>query len=179
MQSCLNAARNVAHVLVETSEMCPCQPWITVDEQQVEGTAFPVRLPGRERLCFITNFHVVEDCRHKNSIQLATAQRGMDRVSASVVFVIPKLDIAILETTSEELPVDALELETNRVECLAQMCYTVGFPEGLTLQRQNGYISGWSPDIEDHIVLNMSLNSGNSGGPIIDASTGRVIAVAT
>lgn len=166
-------ARSVVHVLVNTRERCPNEPFRVIEQSQVEGTAFPIMLGCGLR--YITNWHVVEDARNK-LVYLATAQGGMHRTPARVVYTIPSMDIALLES---ELMLPPLEMERERVSSDSQPVFTVGYPEGLTLQKSMGYISGRSPEKDDHLILNMSINSGNSGGPIIDSTTQRVVGVAT
>lgn len=123
---------------------------------------------------FITNWHVVEDARNR-MVYLATAQGGMERTPAKVVYTIPSMDIAILEST---LSVQPLEMELERVNCESQAVFTIGYPEGLRQQRSNGFISGRSPEMDDHLILNMSINHGNSGGPVF-LTNGKVVGVAT
>lgn len=174
-------ARSVVHVLVATREMSEEEPFRCIDQGFCEGTCFPVELPQFPQIVYITNFHVVQEARGR-LCSLATAESGKRRVRARVIFTIPSMDIAILEEWPEDgecLVVRPLQLEESRVPCESQRVYTVGFPEGLTIQSSFGFLSGRSPDLEDHLVFNLSINHGNSGGPIFDQNTNKVIAVAT
>ena len=109
-------------------------------------------------------------CRRREDVCAVLRRRRVGKDACErVIFTIPSMDIAILEEWPEDgecLNVQPLLLEEERVKCDSQSIYCVGFPEGLTLQRSHGYLSGRSPDLEDHLVFNLSINHGNSGGPI-------------
>ena len=157
---------NVVHVLCPTREYSEEEPYRVVEHNMCEGTAFPCRLPMFDsKIVFITNFHVVESCRNR-TLSLATASRGRERTKGHVVYCIPTLDIAILEQIPDEdqrpLDVQPMILESQRVAANGQNIFTVGFPEGLNCQRSDGVLSGRSPEHEDMLCCNLSLNSGNS-----------------
>ena len=82
-----------------------------------------------------------------------------------------KLDICLLEpsTTDRFIP---MKFSTKPVR-IGQTVYTIGNPKGLGLSLSKGYVSQVK---DDQIQLDMTVNSGNSGGPVLNES-GEVVGI--
>jgi len=171
-----------------------------VGEEEYTGTCFCVNadflkhLPfyDENKKFFITNFHVVDDADDRMGF-LRTAPMGKSMFDMFVEAVVPKLDIAILSvdigkkherwfrTKSSDAFLDDVEeitLHTGRISNRSQKVTTIGFPQGLEEHESQGFLAGRGADDEEMLQLNMSINSGNSGGPLVDVE-GRVIGVCT
>jgi len=144
------------------------------------------------KLFFVTNFHVCDDADDR-TVFLRTAAMGKSMFTAYVEAVVPKLDIGILSIErganhirwflpdSPEIHLDKLKqvsLYPKRVSSKTRKVSTIGFPQGLENQLSSGWLAGRGTDDDEMLQLNMSLNSGNSGGPLFDGK-GNVIGVCT
>lgn len=144
------------------------------------------------KIFFVTNFHVCDDADDRK-VFLRTAAMGKSMFSAFVEAVVPKLDIAILSIDSDAehlrwfLPGSPNEYLDNikqatlwpeRVSSKTRKVSTIGFPQGLENQVSSGWLAGRGSDEDEMLQLNLSLNSGNSGGPLFDTK-GNVIGVCT
>ncbi|MBA3332031.1 MAG: trypsin-like peptidase domain-containing protein [Actinobacteria bacterium] len=126
----------------------------------------------------VTNYHVVEDS--------STVSVGFDddsELSATVVGTDPSTDLALLKVEPEQ-PLTALPLGDSNALTVGDDVVAIGNPFGLERTVTAGIVSALgrriqAPDsfgIEDAIQTDAALNSGNSGGPLLDASA-RVIGV--
>lgn len=90
-------------------------------------------------------------------------------------------DVAVLKITAERLAaVNATNSDNVRV---GDLVFALGYPLGLDQTLTVGVVSGLSRSgigdgIEDYIQTDASVNSGNSGGPLLD-SRGRLIGLNT
>lgn len=145
---------------------------------------------NENKMFFVTNFHVCDDADHRE-VYLRTAAMGKSMFTAFVEAVVPKLDVAILSIEREDthtkwfLPktpdtyLDTLKeasLWPKRVSSKTRKVSTIGFPQGLENQVSSGWLAGRGSEEDDMLQLNLSLNSGNSGGPLFD-SKGNVIGI--
>ena len=183
-----------------------CSERDTEDPRKVEeineytGTCFrvnPVFLQNtpfydENKIFFVTNFHVCDDADHRE-VYLRTAAMGKSMFTAFVEAVVPKLDVAVLSIEREAthnkwfLPktpdtyLDQLKeayLWSKRVSSKTRKVSTIGFPQGLENQVSSGWLAGRGSEEDDMLQLNLSLNSGNSGGPLFDTK-GNVIGICT
>jgi len=192
------------HCILQVNVICS-EPKID-DPRQIEevneytGTCFRVvpdflsktTFYSENKLFFVTNFHVCDDADNR-TVFLRTAAMGKSMFTALVEAVVPKLDIAILSIQrnaehmrwflpeSPEVYLDRIKqatLYTKRVSSKTRKVSTIGFPQGLENQVSSGWLAGRGSDEDEMLQLNLSLNSGNSGGPLFD-SKGNVIGVCT
>lgn len=183
----------VVHVEVFTEEYSAFEPYRKISEEEFEGTAFGVDSsifsnpwPGR---LFITNFHVVDNAKGKR-VRISTAWMGRSKLTGRVVCVVPYLDIAVISVREDDehdrfsgdvgealRRIKTLELDPKPLRGMSQKVYTVGFPMGLEMHKTSGTVAGRGTDDMDFIQFNLSLNAGNSGGPILLRN--KVVAVAT
>lgn len=129
----------------------------------------------------ITNWHVAGD---KYSTCYVTLESG-STYKGSVVWADSNLDLAIVKITAEGLKY--LELGDSDSLSLGQDVWAIGNPIGVEFQRTitKGIISGLNRTLkiedenlymEDLIQTDASINSGNSGGPLINKE-GKIIGI--
>ncbi|XP_076885368.1 protease Do-like 5, chloroplastic [Bidens hawaiensis] len=165
---------------------------VTVDNEKakVEGTGSGFIWDKFGHI--VTNYHVVE--------KLATDQLGkqickvflVDKYGNSlsrdgkIVGVDPSSDLAVLKVDIEGIEVKPVDIGSARKLNVGQNCYAIGNPYGYENTLTTGVVSGLgreilSPNggaIRGAIQTDAAINSGNSGGPLLD-SHGHVIGVNT
>ena len=124
----------------------------------------------------VTNNHVVEGG------QKFTVDMTDGRIFDAVLIGTDKAtDLAVLRIEASGLSqIDVVNSDTLRTGDLA---FAVGYPLGLDQTLTMGVISGMGRSgmgdrIEDYIQTDAAVNSGNSGGPLLD-SRGRLIGINT
>ena len=144
--------------------------------QTQQGSGFVFDAEGR----IVTNYHVVQNAE---SVQITYP--GGREVDADVVGTDPSTDLAVLDP-EEDVDVEPLQLaDSDQVE-VGDAVLAIGSPFGLAGTVTSGIVSALdrtiqSPDefgIDHAIQTDAAINSGNSGGPLLDAN-GRVIGVNT
>jgi putative serine protease PepD len=129
----------------------------------------------------VTNDHVVQGAQ---SVTVALdGEEGRTR-KASVVGEDPSLDLAVLRIDPAGLTLRPLALAGSSSVQVGDAAYAIGNPFGLNWTLTTGIVSALhreikAPDgtpITNVIQTDASLNPGNSGGPLIDAS-GAVIGI--
>ncbi|WP_298125337.1 trypsin-like peptidase domain-containing protein [Brevundimonas sp.] len=124
----------------------------------------------------VTNQHVVENGT-KFTIDLLDGRL----LDATLVGADKATDIAVLRIDAVGLTqVEVADSETLRTGDIA---FAVGYPLGLDQTVTMGMVSGLNRSglgdaVEDYIQTDAAVNSGNSGGPLLD-SRGRLIGVNT
>jgi len=124
----------------------------------------------------VTNNHVIEDGQ-KFRVDM-TDGRLFD---ATLIGADKATDIAVLQINATGLSqVETVDSDTLRTGDLA---FAVGYPLGLDQTLTMGVISGLGRSgmgdaVEDYIQTDAAVNSGNSGGPLLD-SRGRLIGINT
>jgi putative serine protease PepD len=126
----------------------------------------------------ITNQHVVDGAE-----QVSVVTADGESHDADVVGTDPSTDIALLDVVNDaDLPV--LTLGSSETLSVGDPVVAIGSPFGLQGTVTAGIVSGLdreiqAPDgfaIDGAIQTDAALNSGNSGGPLLDAQ-GRVVGV--
>ena len=194
------AKRSVCKVLGVHRSFNYCEPYHECDDCTFGGTAFfvdPVKTFGTSfpisttnKRFALTNFHVVEELVNK-TCTLSYPDKGFNKISATVVFTVPSLDVAILMidpygehpmwTDAGDISdfidsIPNLKLETkNTMKGNSQNVMAIGFPNLSTdYQLCEGCISGRGLGM---IQCTISLNGGNSGGPLLYKN--KVIGICT
>lgn len=192
------AKRSVMKVMGVHTAFNWTEPYLNEPEAQYGGTAFffdvkvlgqvPFRTKGRRFL--FTNFHVVDSILNKKC-ELSYPSKGWNRLTASIVHVVPSLDCAILcINPSGEHPawrdggniqeflqkIPNLKLDTDvLIKGNSQDVLAIGFPSlSADYQLCEGCVSGRGMGM---LQLNLSLNGGNSGGPLFHKN--KVIGICT
>lgn len=130
----------------------------------------------------ITVFHVVSGCTAQDII-LLNVQGQVIKISNVVVDDV--VDLALL-TPAQDIKSATLTLNDSDQHVVGSQVSTWGYPEGysgLNPLLSSGYLSG-TDNIQGpsgkrvaRIVVNAAFNSGNSGGPLVDIGSKRVIGV--
>lgn len=124
----------------------------------------------------VTNHHVIEDGQ-KFRVDMTDGRL----VDATLIGSDKATDIAVLQINATGLSqVETVDSDTLRTGDLA---FAVGYPLGLDQTLTMGVISGLGRSgmgdaVEDYIQTDAAVNSGNSGGPLLD-SRGRLIGINT
>lgn len=145
------------------------------DENGALGTGFVVDDEGR----IVTNEHVVSGAA---SITVTFAD-GSD-ASAELVGTDPSTDIALLKVDVAAAELESLELGSSAGLVVGQQVYAIGNPYGLERTLTAGIVSALDRQIQapngytisGAIQTDAAINSGNSGGPLLDEQ-GLVVGV--
>lgn len=172
--SAQTVCQSVCRVESVQQEFDITRPYMELDHDPVSGSAFLVA--GSTTRILYTNFHVVEGNVDKR-VLLFFPLLGKTPVHGMIKHVYPQSDLAVIEVGRKESKkiahIENLELSYERVPKFSE-AYALGFPLGCDdVQISEGVVSGWE---DAHYHLNISINSGNSGGPILN-SCQQVIAV--
>lgn len=133
-------------------------------------------LVDRERGWLLTNAHVVG----KSPSTLRASFKDRPYAKADKVHVDNQLDLAVIRIDPDKIRDTAAVAPLN---CDAELrpgmaVVAFGHPWGLDYTATRGIVSGVKTlDGQEALQTDAALNPGNSGGPLIDAQTGRVIAV--
>lgn len=196
-QDVQKAKKSVVKIMGVHTTFNWAQPYIDTEEMQFGGTAFfvdpkefgdvPFRTKGLRFL--LTNFHVVDSIESKQ-VEVCIPSKGFNRLRATVIHVVPAMDVAILCLNPlgdhpawrcndsvplflEEIP--NLRLNQSPVKGNSQEVIAIGFPSLSTdYQLCEGCVSGRGLG---YLQLNLSLNGGNSGGPLMHKN--KVIGICT
>jgi Trypsin-like peptidase domain len=107
-------------------------------------------------------------------------RNGEILTSATVIGADPDADVALLRT---DAPISGFHFKlADRRPRLAEDVASIGFPLGLPLSVDRGTVSGSDRTVEidgikrtQLIQTDAALNPGNSGGPLISVTNGRVV----
>ena len=143
--------------------------------QQSLGSGFVIDKEGH----IVTNFHVVD-----GATEIQVGFSNQDTVSARVVGTDQSTDLALLEVDADATALTPLSLADSDVVEVGDPVVAIGNPFGLERTATAGIVSALQREvrapndytIDQVIQTDAPINSGNSGGPLIDAS-GRVIGV--
>lgn len=129
----------------------------------------------------VTNYHVVGS----EDSQVYVTLYGGDTVKGKTIWGNSDLDLAIVKIEVAGLPY--MKMGDSKNLTIGELVYAIGNPLGFEFQRTvtSGIVSGTNRSIningvymEDLIQTDASINSGNSGGPLINKS-GEVIGINT
>src|SRR5919108_2922417 len=144
-------------------------------EERALGSGFVVDKSGY----IITNYHVVQGAR---TIRVSFSNN--DSMKARIVGVDPSTDVAVLKVDAKARALTPLPLGNSDTVQVGDSVVAIGNPFGYTRSITAGIVSALqrriqSPNFQTipHIVqTDAAINSGNSGGPLLNAE-GRVIGV--
>lgn len=148
-----------------------------------QGSGFVVKV--NNQLVVVTNNHVIE-----GSINVTVTFANGDSLPATVLGTDSKADLAILSVSSMPSYAVALTLVSSTTLQVGDPVVAVGSPYGLSGTLTTGVISALgrtitvsdsdtnSQTIPDMIQTSTAINSGNSGGPLINYA-GEVVGITT
>jgi S1-C subfamily serine protease len=148
---------------------------------QVQGSGFVYNFNGQ--IVVITNYHVVE-----NTINITVTFINGNGYEATVLGSDPYADLAVLSTNAPQSDYSALEIVNSATLQVGDPVIAVGNPYGLAGSMTTGIISalgrtitaemsGYYP-IANVIQMSAPINSGNSGGPLLNYQ-GQVVGITT
>lgn len=139
------------------------------------GTGF---LIDKQRGWFLTNAHVASRSPSKISLSF----KGGDPIPARRVFVDAFMDVAVLAVAPDRIPksTPVAQLDCKGLPSEGASVFAYGHPWGLDFTASRGIVSGvsWFPP-QRLIQTDASINQGNSGGPLIRVSDGKVVGVSS
>jgi S1-C subfamily serine protease len=143
--------------------------------QQALGSGFVIDKEGH----IVTNFHVVD-----GASEIEVSFSNQDTVKATIVGTDPSTDLALLEVDVDAKALTPLSLADSDAVEVGDPVVAIGNPFGLERTVTAGIVSALQREVRapndltiDHVIqTDAPINSGNSGGPLIDAQ-GRVIGV--
>ncbi|MDP2681639.1 MAG: trypsin-like peptidase domain-containing protein [Deltaproteobacteria bacterium] len=146
---------------------------VTIKTSKGLGSGFLISPSGK----IVTNTHVVGK---DQTVEVVFISGISERASVVMKGTIP-LDIAILEIYGHRSDYDYLQLGDSSDCAEGTDVIAIGSPIGLAGTATKGIISNCNRVSSDvnYIQTDASINSGNSGGPLIDSATGKVIGVNT
>lgn len=148
-----------------------------------KGTGFALLGGG----VITTNSHVVGSCTKEELKGISSLSE--EPVTFSSMVQDTNRDLALLCTT-KPLSTKGLELNGEERPAIETEVVTWGYPLRYQLPApilSRGYVAGYRMETRQvngqqgrpvsHIIINGALNPGNSGGPLIDRTTGKVIGI--
>ena len=136
----------------------------------------------------LTNRHVIETCLYQKDFEIHISNAAIGELHCEVVHSDPGKDLALLycpDLNLHQSRISPLQLSTQPLLPGVQI-FSFGYPMSHTEETAlfvNGNVSGSKRTLSGHsmVVLNCSLNSGNSGGPVLSwvYDEVRVVGIAT
>lgn len=143
-------------------------------QKQVTGNGSGVIYDAAQGL-ILTNHHVVKDGASFR-IEFLNGRSTM----ATLVGADPDTDVAVLKVSTAGLR--TIEVADSDQILVGDLSFAVGYPMGLGQTVTMGIVSAvgrsGGDGIEDYIQTDAPINSGNSGGPLLD-SRGRLVGLNT
>ena len=133
-------------------------------------------LVDKERGWIITNAHV----SGYGTADLEISFKDEKYTTAQVLYADNELDLAVIMVSKRKIPEKATtaKLECSDLRLNGREVAAFGHPEGLSYSASRGIISQVRVyDRVDWIQTDAAINGGNSGGPLIDLETGKVLGV--
>lgn len=144
-----------------------------------EGTSASATgfLVDRSRGWVLTNAHVAS----RSPATITLSFKGHKYVAARRIFVDRLTDVAVLEIDKNAIPAAAVtaDLECSQSPRVGNPVAIFGHPGELSYTATRGIISSVSWVFPTEIIQSdATINGGNSGGPLIDLSTGKIVGIA-
>ena len=137
---------------------------VEIECGNIKGTGWPLAIEAETVI--VTNHHVIEECAEPLT-EIIINSDDRTTTATSIVFD-EENDLAILKTGE-----DFDGLPTTQMPQIGHWVMSVGNPLGLDRSVNFGTVS----NVENtQIILDVAINSGNSGGPLINAD-GNVVGV--
>ena len=148
---------------------------------QVQGSGFVYNFTGD--VVIVTNYHVVQ-----NAINVTVTFLNGDGYAATVLGSDPYADLAVLSTDAPQGEFSPIEVVSSSTLEVGDPVIALGNPYGLAGSMTTGIVSALgrtitedmsgSYPIADVIQTSAPINSGNSGGPLLNYE-GQVVGITT
>jgi len=142
---------------------------VTISTQSSIGSGFIIDSSGY----IVTNYHVI--AQHENSVRVITFNRNS--YDAQLVGKDETRDIALLKIGGD---FEYLKLADSSDLQVGRKVIAIGNPLGLSFTVTEGIVSALNrigpSGLAEYVQTDVSLNPGNSGGPLIDTK-GEVIGI--
>jgi S1-C subfamily serine protease len=142
---------------------------VTIKTDVAQGSGFVIAAGGY----IVTNAHVMEDATAANIITYDGKSHKVSRIGEN-----PTMDITLLRIDDESYA-PLILADSNEVE-VGEKVIAIGNPLGLQFSVSEGIVSAigreGSNKIKAYIQTDAALNSGNSGGPLINKE-GEVVGI--
>lgn len=167
----------ICRIVVDCKEFNYCKPYDESNTNSSSGTGFFLDgfTAGDGSRCplVITAYHVVHDAVN---IRVLIESVSSEFMRAVCVGANCELDVAILKLADPSAcTIDTLPVGDSDTCYPTQKIQAVGFGLGKPwIQSTVGVISGRT---DTHIQIDAAVNEGNSGGPVMCASNGKVIGI--
>lgn len=205
MSASKNITRSVVMIESTTRSLSAVEPYRCLGRDKGMGTGFRVNKkwfpPGAEwntddNILLLTNWHVV-DSAENCKVRVRTA-KSPEYCRGTVVHAVPHLDFAVVavsqgsDAEDEDDPfcsapgnvlshIRDVELHVGPLRAEQQRIICCGFPSMLEAYVTKGTLGGRNSglDISDFWQIDVSVNCGNSGGPVVLEEDGRCFGIAT
>ncbi len=125
----------------------------------------------------ITNAHVSSYSPSINRVNF----KFSDPIQSKQIYIDPEIDLAFLQVDPKSIPKDAIEakLQCKNDYKQGQNVVAFGHPNGKDFTITRGIISAirYETDFFESIQTDAAINGGNSGGALIDISSGLVVGI--
>ncbi len=151
-------------------------PFIEDNYQPAAGSGF---LIDKANGLIITNAHVASYSPSLNRVNF----KYSDPIKSKQVYIDPEIDLAFLKIDPKDIPKNAIEAKLQCKNDYKQGSGVVAFghPAGKDFTITRGIISAirYETDFFEAIQTDAAINRGNSGGPLINISTGEIIGISS
>ncbi|MFC1560805.1 S1C family serine protease, partial [Pseudomonadota bacterium] len=157
-------------VKIETTTL---HPFLEDEEGVATGSGF---LVNKEKGWVLTNRHVVAEGPANVEVRFKEEKY----FAAQKIYLDPNLDLALVRVSRESIPNTAIEAPLGCYEeaSIGNAVVIFGHPSGLNFTGTRGIVSGTIYTYSNEwIQTDAPLNAGNSGGPLINIKSGKVIGV--
>ena len=151
-------------------------PFIEDSYSPAAGSGF---LIDKTNGLIVTNAHVASYSPSLNRVNF----KYSDPIKSKQVYIDPEIDLAFLKIDPKDIPKTAIEAKLQCKNDYKQGSGVVAFghPAGKDFTITRGIISAirYETDFFEAIQTDAAINRGNSGGPLINISTGEIIGISS
>ena len=151
-------------------------PFIEDSYSPAAGSGF---LIDKANGLIVTNAHVASYSPSLNRVNF----KYSDPIKSKQVYIDPEIDLAFLKIDPKDIPKNAIEAKLQCKNDYKQGSGVVAFghPAGKDFTITRGIISAirYETDFFEAIQTDAAINRGNSGGPLINISTGEIIGISS
>src|SRR3989344_4161153 len=144
------------------------QAVVTIRTDVSQGTGFIITVDGY----LVTNYHVIDGARYADALTSDSNSKQLTLIGYN-----PEMDVALLKIPGSY---NSIEFDDSDNVKIGEKVIAIGNPLGLSFSVTEGIVSAVHRKIQnspgEYIQTDAALNSGNSGGPLINTN-GKVIGI--